>query len=275
MARRTPPREAKKTSPARGEAPRRLAELAAHLGAVGERLSQSVSEIPRAADFEPLAEHLYEFASNAPLLVSSLREISETLQFAHQSFAESLLKLPRAEDYEPLAGPLREFARVAPALAESLGGVPRLAAPLTESVRGLERIAASVEASSQRLAAAIAALGREPASKPDRAPPPLPSAAGEIPLREVAARVEGAHESLLEALATLPRASDYAPLVGQLRELATVSPSLMEWLREVPSVATPLADSVRGLQSAAAQLKEARDALRARLEPGEEEPDRR
>ena len=48
---------------------------------------------------------------------------------------------------------------------------------------------------------------------------------------------------------------------AQLREIASVSPSLMEWLREVPLLSTPLAESVRSLQEAAGDLKEARALL--------------
>jgi ABC-type transporter Mla subunit MlaD len=75
--------------------------------------------------------------------------------------------------------------------------------------------------------------------------------------------VDSAREAILEALNGLPRDADYAPVAAQLRELATVSPSLMEWLREVPKVATPLAEALRNLHQAAADLTAASDLLRS------------
>lgn len=255
---------------------RDLHALAARLTESCESLAQSLAETPKAADFEPLAEHLYALATNAPRLLESLqeipkvaapieesvralREISETLQFAHESFAESLLKLPRAEDYEPLAGPLREFARVAPLLAASLAEVLRVASPLGDSVRGLREIAAELRATQAAMAAAPARGCEDPRA----------SEATAEPLRAVAEQVESARRAIAEALETLPQEPSYAALAGQLRELATVSPSLMDWLAQVSTVTLPLGESVRGLQDAAASLaagKEKLDALIAGLE---------
>jgi hypothetical protein len=117
-------------------------------------------------------------------------------------------------------------------------------------MRGLAHVTATLEATGRQLAAAAAALEVEP---------------GQIEMREglpeVARRLDSAYEAVLEALAGLPRASEYEPAARQLREIASVSPSLMEWLREVPVLSAPLAESVRSLQAAAGDLKEARALL--------------
>jgi ABC-type transporter Mla subunit MlaD len=281
------PVRARRTRPAKPAATPRPEPLAAEralggtaekLERLGERLALALDEVPKASDFEPLAEHLYEFARQAPALAASLEElprvagplagsvkalqaISETLDQANHSFSEALLRLPRAEDYEPLAEPLREFARVSPALATALREVlavasplAAMAAPLSESVRGLAHVTATLEATGRQLAEAALALDRAGASHEQ----PLPREG----VSEVARRLDSAHEAVLEALAGLPRASDYEPAARQLREIASVSPSLMEWLREVPALTAPLTDSVRALQGAAADLKAARGLLR-------------
>lgn len=80
-------------------------------------------------------------------------------------------------------------------------------------------------------------------------------------LEQAAAQLDSARLTLVGALDTLPRDPDYAAVARQLRELATVSPSLMEWLKQVPKVSTPLAASAKGLQDAAAGLESARDRL--------------
>jgi ABC-type transporter Mla subunit MlaD len=265
-----------------GAAERLLSDATERLERLGDRLAVSLEEVPKAADFEPLAEHLYEFARQAPALAASLEElpgvagplagsvqalqgISDTLEQANHSFSEALLRLPRAEDYEPLAEPLREFARVSPAIATALREVlavasplAAMAAPLSESVRGLAHVTASLEATGRRLAEAASVLeGRSAAPPGDRT-------------AEVARHLDSAHEAVLDALASLPRASDYEPAARQLREIASVSPSLMDWLREVPALVAPLTDSVRALQAAAGDLKAARALLDAR-EPTEPE----
>ena len=73
--------------------------------------------------------------------------------------------------------------------------------------------------------------------------------------------VLAARERLEGALGGLPGAEDYEPAARNLRELASVSPSLLEWLEEVPVLATPLAESVRGLQEAIVELDRALEAL--------------
>jgi ABC-type transporter Mla subunit MlaD len=80
-------------------------------------------------------------------------------------------------------------------------------------------------------------------------------------LEQAAAQLDSVRRTLVGALDTLPRDPDCAAVARQLRELATVSPSLMEWLKQVPKVSTPLAASAKGLQDAAAGLESARGRL--------------
>ena len=190
-------------------------------------------------------------------LVKSLEDIAAGLQYAHQSFHEAMLHLPRAEDYEPLATPLREFARTSPALADLLrevvtaaGPLGGLVGPLTAAARGLQDAVASVAGTGRELTAALEAAR-------------APKEEGGAARGQLTSHIEWALEAVEEALASLPSHSAYTPFARQLRELATVSPSLMEWLQEVPKVATPLADAVDRLRDAAAELKAARALLRS------------
>lgn len=218
-----------------------------------ELLAAALADVPRAEQFQPLADHLYEFVRQAPSLVESLGalpqaiapledgaraldEISLALQASCERFSESLLRLPRAEDYEPLVEPLREFARVAPTLAERLGALMRSVGPLGEAVETLRETVARLERD-------LPALERG-----------LPAAAGHAALRSAAERMEEAEAAIREALASLPRDPAYARVAGQLRELASVSPSLTEWLHEVPRLAMPLGGSIAALEKAAGAL---------------------
>ena len=169
-----------------------------------------------------MADHLYSFASLAPRLLESLQAVSEGLHFAHDNINDALLRLPRAEDFEPLAVPLREFARVSPALTESLAQTLRLLRPLSQTVERLDTGA--------------------------------PGAPHVTAHNDDARRMERARRAILAALAGLPREPEYARLAAQLRELASVSPSLLEWLGEVQGVTAPLAASVESLKTAAAEL---------------------
>lgn len=253
-----------------------LREVTLRLGAHCDALSRSLGEIPRADDFQPLADHLYEFARTAPRIVerveelpkaaaplvesvASLGELTDTLGAFQQSLQESLFLLPRASDYEPLAEPLREFARVSPALVEALSQLARLAGPLSESIDALKQTAERIEASGRHLAVAADQASRlVPESRPDLPPAIHPT---EGSLRHAAGEIEAARSAILKALESLPRAADYAPLASQLRELATVSPSLMSWLQELPTVTVPLGQSVESLWQAAIRLKAAGEAL--------------
>ena len=288
-ARKTAPRATKAAAPKKPAAPRkpaagvalseaveRLAELQGRLQAAVEGLGQALAEAPRAEEFQPLADHIYEFARLAPPLLESLQEaprllapleptaralqeVSETLHFAHESFNESLLRLPRADEFEPLAAPLREFARVAPALAESLAELLKLARPLAESAARVEALAQPLSQATLRLDLAAAALGAQAHAQAPAAPTAL--AAG--PAEAAAACMERARVAILEALASLPREREYAQLAGQLRELASVSPSLLDWLGEVRATTAPLEAAVAGLRAAAADLARGQRALRA------------
>ena len=66
-------------------------------------------------------------------------------------------------------------------------------------------------------------------------------------------------------LQTLPREPEYARVAAQLREIASVSPSLGDWLQEVPRLSMPLGASIETLEEAAAELDRARTALETAL----------
>jgi hypothetical protein len=224
-------------------------------------LARSAAELPRADDFQPLADHLYAFAQSAPRLMESLEavraavapleaaagslgEVAETLVATHHSWTESLMRLPRAEDYEPLTDPLREFARVSPILAETLGAVVKAVTPLPGLV---EQVLGAVRTRESRgVSAGGDALRR--------------------PLEDAADRMASARETILDGLSTLPREPSYGKAAAQLRELATVSPSLMEWLRQLPEITLPLGEALGALDQAAKDLDLAERAARRALE---------
>jgi hypothetical protein len=212
----------------------------AKLAAACESLQQALAELPKPSDFQPLADHLYEFAQYAPALVKALQHLPQ--------LDEALLKMPRPEEYEPLAVPLREFARVSPALVETLSALPRLSGVLSAATERLDGVSARLEG------------GAVPAP----AATPAPSDARGR-LEEAMADLSAAHEGLLAALGTLPREEDYAPVARQLRELASVSPSLMEWLKEAPTLRAPLASSLADLREAVERVSSARAAVAAAL----------
>jgi len=237
-------------------------------------LRTSLAEVPRAEDFLPLADHLYGFAQSAPKLLEGLasaqeavapiesagramRELAETFQLTQQSFNESLMRLPRAEDYEPLAAPLREFARVSPALTQALADAMRATAPLGNLVGELRETTAALRS----LSAAAAhrppkhdAAAREGAQAPKGAS------------RDAVQAMSRAAAAIRSALQTLPRDREYAKVAAQLREIASVSPSLGEWLREVPRLSMPLGASIETLEAAANELDAAREKFARALE---------
>lgn len=223
-----------------------MAALRRDLAEQSQALSRArLDEIPRAEDFQPLADHLYTFAQSAPSLLESLdaarqaaerveaaarslTEVADTLAATHESWTESLMRLPRAEDYEPLVEPLREFARVSPALAETLASVVRAVTPLPALIEPL------LTAGEARADAATRSA--------------LSGAAG---------RMANARAAIEDALASLPRDASYAAAAEHLRELATVSPSLMEWMRQLPALSLPLGESIAALERAAQELQQA------------------
>ena len=240
-----------------------VAALRREVGAQSEAFARArLEEIPRAEDFQPLADHLYAFAETAPALLASLEavrqavgrveavahslaEAADTLTATHQSWSDSLMRLPRAEDYEPLVGPLREFARVSPELAETLASVVRTVTPLPSIA---ERLLDTLQA------------GREGRQEPGAAVDTRASLEGTIE------RMGAVRGVLLEALKSLPRDRSYAAAATHLRELATVSPSLMAWLEQLPPLTMPLAESIAGLEQAVRELEDAERAARGTLE---------
>ena len=239
------------------------AEVVSRLGESAELLASTAADLPRAEDFQPLADHLYAFAESAPRLVErleavreavapleaaavSLGEVAETLVATHHGWSESLLRLPRAEDYEPLTVPLREFARVSPLLAETLAAVVKAVTPLPVMVQQVLGAATSVGA----------------AAAPRRSDAGL-----RAPLEEAAERMAAARTAIREGLSSLPRDRAYAEAAAHLRELATVSPSLMEWLRQLPAMSVPLGDAIASLSEAAQDLEEAERSAREALGP--------
>ncbi len=240
------------------------AGLVARLSESAELLSATAADLPRADDFQPLADHLYAFAQSAPRLLESLEavrtavgpletaarslsDVAETLVATHQGWSESLLRLPRAEDYEPLTEPLREFARVSPLLAETLAAVVKAVTPLPEMVQKVLGVAETLHPRSASTARPEGGLRR--------------------PLTEAADRMATAHEAIRSGLASLPRDRAYAQAAAHLRELATVSPSLMEWLRQLPAMSVPLGEAIASLDEAARELEAAERAARRALEP--------
>src|SRR6185503_10586468 len=176
-----------------------------------ELLASGLKDVPKADDFQPLADHLYEFAQTMPQLAKSLQGVQqavEPLEDAVRALEHVLVTLPRAEAYEPLIGPLREFAKVAPALAEQLAVVMKSVAPLNEAVGQLRKTADSL-----RQAPVLSAGDAE--------------------------RMAQARQAIRDALASLPRDPEYRKVADHLKAIASVSPSLGEWLAEVPKLSMP------------------------------------
>lgn len=220
-----------------------LREEIARLRECAELLAGALQDVPKADDFQPLADHLYEFAQTTPRLLESLRGVPEAvgpLEDAVRALEEVLITLPRAEDYEPLVGPLREFARVAPALAEQLALVMKNVAPLGEAVKELRKTAEAFRPA----AATISGDGAQRA------------------LDAAAQRMSEAQRSIREALGSLPRDPEYHRVAEELRAIASVSPSLMEWLNQVPKLSMPLGASIASLERAADLLAEGESELR-------------
>ncbi len=170
--------------------------------------------------------------------VDALHSVTESLQAVQASFSDALFHMPRASEYEPLVEPLRQFACLVTPLSEHLAAWPRIMAQLQE----------------------------RPRPAPAVLPPPAPasglSAQAVKTLHEVARELEDLRGQLMDALGTLPSADEYAPVARQLRELASVSPSLLEWMREVPRLSAPLANSVEGLRQAAVRIEQLETKVR-------------
>lgn len=243
----------------------RVSDALARLPALVDRLETLIEEVPKAAEFEPLAEHIYSFAQSGPRLMESLESVKDavpqiesatqalsdtatTLQDTNQRLAESLLRLPAAEDYEPLAAPLIEFTKISPALTATLREAVSSFATVSQVVKRLEAISRSLKQ--------VEGLEAAAAPKPK-------VILNEGPRQgKIAESLDTLANEIDGALEKIPKDPEYARVADQLRELATVSPSLMEWMKEVKPLAPPLAGSVVTLRRVATSLRENASLLR-------------
>lgn len=244
----------------------RVAEALAKLPDLVERLEALIAEVPKADQFEPLAEHIYSFAQSGPRLMESLEsmkdavpqieaatqalgETSTTLQDTNQRLAESLMRLPAAEDYEPLAAPLIEFTKISPALTATLREAVVSFAAVSSVTKRLEGISKSLK----HLEAADHAPSKTKAKAEE---------GGDARQTKVAESLDTLANEIDGALEKIPKDPEYARVAEQLRELATVSPSLMDWMKEVKPLSPPLAGSVLTLRRVATSLRENAALLR-------------
>ncbi|MBK5254776.1 MAG: hypothetical protein JJE39_01970 [Vicinamibacteria bacterium] len=244
----------------------RVAAALARLPDLVERLEALIAEVPKASEFEPLAEHIYSFAQTGPRLMESLESVKDavpqiesatqalgetatTLQDTNQRLAESLMRLPAAEDYEPLAAPLIEFTKISPALTETLREAVVSFAAVSQVTKRLEGISRSLkQAESREL-------------PPDR-PKPKSEPLEAVRHGRVAESLETLANEIDGALEKIPKDPEYKRVAEQLTELATVSPSLMEWMKEVKPLSPPLAGSVLALRRIATSLRDNASILR-------------
>ncbi|GEM_PF-3219409 len=262
----SPPTKAPKKRAAASSVDDRVAASLAKLPDLVERLEALIADVPKAEQFEPLAEHIYSFAQSGPRLMESLEsvkaavpqiesatqalgETATTLQDTNQRLAESLMRLPAAEDYEPLAAPLVEFTRISPALTATLREAVVSFSAVSQVTKRLEGISRSLK----QMETAEPAPAK-PRARVERADAP-PEARIAESLDTLANEIDGALEKI-------PKDPEYARVAEQLRELATVSPSLMEWMKEVKPLSPPLAGSVLTLRRVATSLRENAAVLR-------------
>lgn len=229
-----------------------------------QRLEALIADVPKAEQFEPLAEHIYSFAQSGPRLMESLESVKDavpqiesatqalgetatTLQDTNQRLAESLMRLPAAEDYEPLAAPLIEFTKISPALTETLREAVVSFAAVSQVTKRLEGISKSLKQLE----------GGDPPKAKGKADPATSECHGKVAesLETLANEIDGALEKI-------PKDPEYARVAEHLRELATVSPSLMEWMKEVKPLSPPLAGSVLTLRRVANSLRDNASVLR-------------
>ncbi len=268
-----PPRKPRPRSP-RGSAPPitppplddRVAPSLTRFPELVARLEALITEIPKASEFEPLAEHIYSFALSGPRLMESIESVKDaiprieaatqalgetsiTLQDTNQRLAESLMRLPAAEDYETLAAPLIEFTKVSPALTQTLREAVVSFAAVSQVTERLEVISKSLKR----------AESTEPA--PARSAPrsKLADPGGH---EKVAESLETLANEIDSALEKIPKDPEYRRVAEQLTELASVSPSLMAWMKEVKPLSPPLAGSVLTLRRVATGLRENASVLR-------------
>jgi hypothetical protein len=175
---------------------------------------------------------------------------------------------PRVAKPRPLT-PVKTAKKKAPPKA------PVPARDLTASVRALESVAESLHFTRESFGEAMLRLPRAedfepltdllgrlaaaaPALLSALSAPPVAPQTGDDAVREA---VASARLRLAEALTRLPLAEDYEPVARNLRALASVSPSLLDWLGEVPVLTAPLATSVADLREALLDLDHALELL--------------
>lgn len=261
-----PPRAPRKRASRAAPVDDRLAASLARLPDLVERLEALIADVPKAEQFEPLAEHIYSFAQSGPRLMESLESVKDavpqiesatqalgetatTLQDTNQRLAESLMRLPAAEDYEPLAAPLIEFTKISPALTETLREAVVSFAAVSQVSKRLEGISKSLRQMETGEPASARAKAKADASETPRH-------------ATVAEHLETLANEIDTALEKIPKDPEYARVAEQLRELATVSPSLMDWMKEVKPLSPPLAGSVLTLRRVANSLRENASVLR-------------
>jgi len=179
----------------------------------------------------------------------ALGETATTLQDTNQRLAESLMRLPAAEDYEPLSAPLIEFTKISPALTETLREAVVSFAAVSQVTKRLEGISKSLKH----------------LESGEQAPPkakPRPDPVDADRQGKVAEALETLANEVDAALEKIPKDPEYARVAEQLRELATVSPSLMDWMKEVKPLSPPLAGSVLTLRRVANSLRDNASVLR-------------
>ena len=268
--------EAEAAKPARKRAAKTAAPAVDHqvtlalerLPQLVDKLEALIEEVPKAEQFEPLADHIYSFAQSGPRLMESLESVKEavpqiesatqalgetatTLQDTNQRLAESLMRLPAAEDYEPLAAPLIEFTKISPALTETLREAVVSFSAVSQVTKRLEAISKSLKGMEAGSAPPPAAKSKGKTAEPDS-----------LVHTKVAESLETLANEIDAALEKIPKDPEYARVADQLRELATVSPSLMDWLKEVQPLSPPLAGSVVTLRRVATGLRENASVLR-------------
>ena len=233
-----------------------------------DKLESLIEEVPKAEQFQPLADHIYEFAQSGPRLMESLEAVKDavpqiesasqalgdtatTMQDTNQRLTESLMRLPSAEDYEPLAAPLVEFTRVSPALTETLREAVVSFSAVAQVTKRLEAISKSLKAAEHNAP-----------TVPTARPKPVKAGDASPVGASVAESLEHLANEIDAALEKIPKDPEYARVAEQLRELATVSPSLMDWMKEVKPLAPPLAGSVMTLRRIATSLRENAAVLR-------------
>lgn len=205
------------------------------------RLEEAIGETPRASEFEPLADHLYSFAQSAPRLMESLEAVVDAvpqIETATDALSRAATRL---------APPLVEFTKVSPALAETLRDAVRSFRTVRETVGRLEAATKAVAASRGRA---------------EKAAPQSPSPRDSARTGAVADSLDSLANEIDATLLKLPKDPEYARVADQLKELATVSPSLMDWMKDVKPLAAPLAGSVVTLRRVANTLREHAARLR-------------